>query len=279
MRQLRQCARVIAQRLCPLIAQRKCPLGVGGLPPGHPEFTRHGGKLWLSFEWWAGELELPCRTDNRRHPIRVSLGGSLSSVARFRFAGRFLEYTMPLLTAIPLTLLALCKEPCSLPGLRLRVGQPWLPNWLWRWRQRYGVRDEDRSIGDPVPVIIHVDIPFGHDMDDDPLVYQAGIFGSRQQLQQLPRPTDTVVCPNLASLSDGEVVIEVQLWGERHPGGIGILRDLGEAQVVPANEAWQEGVGLFQRGDAGYSKLFGQTVLQGAPEALDAPLRLWGIGR
>ena len=87
-------------------------LGLGACAQGGPEFIRHGGKLWLSFPaagrgaWW-----LPRQTDDRRHPIRVSLGGSPSSVARFRFPRRLLEYTMPLLTAISLTLLALGKEP------------------------------------------------------------------------------------------------------------------------------------------------------------------------
>jgi len=36
----------------------------------------------------GGEARRLPRTDNRRHPLRLSLGGSRSRVARFRFAGR-----------------------------------------------------------------------------------------------------------------------------------------------------------------------------------------------
>ena len=39
----------------------------------------------------GGEARTLPLTDNRRHPIRLSLGTSLFSVARFRFAGQFLE--------------------------------------------------------------------------------------------------------------------------------------------------------------------------------------------
>lgn len=38
-----------------------------------------------------GARRLP-RTDNRRNPIRLSLGRSVATVARFRFTGRLADY-------------------------------------------------------------------------------------------------------------------------------------------------------------------------------------------
>jgi len=42
---------------------------------------------WIACVVGEGARRLP-RTDIHRHPIRFSLGTSLSSVARFRFAGQ-----------------------------------------------------------------------------------------------------------------------------------------------------------------------------------------------
>ena len=118
--------------------------------------------------------------------------------------------------------------------------------------------------------MIQVDIPLGHDVDGDALVHQAGTLRVRNQLQQLAREADAVVRANLAALADGEVVGEIHLGWEGHPGAIGVLWGLGEAGVVALDEARQEGVGLLRGGgDAGQAQLLGQTIPRGAPEALD----------
>jgi len=50
---------------------------------------RHGEKLWMLIlvAVGRGSGNLLPLVDIRRHPVRLSLGGSLSSVARLRFAG------------------------------------------------------------------------------------------------------------------------------------------------------------------------------------------------
>lgn len=77
----------------------------------------------------GGEARRPPRTDNRRHPIRVSLGGSRFRVARFRFAGHSLGYSMSRPRSNT-ELSALGKEPTSPPRRRLWIGRLWLAKGL-----------------------------------------------------------------------------------------------------------------------------------------------------
>jgi hypothetical protein len=146
-----------------------------------------------------------------------------------------------------------------------------VPNHLSPWPQRYRVRGRNSAIGDRVPVIIQVDFSFGHEVDGDAPVHQAGSLRVGEQLFESSREADAVVCAKLATLADGEAVGEIQLGWEWHPGAIGVLWGLGEASVVSLDEAQQEGVGLFQGGDAGQAQLIGEAVLQGAPSGRGRP--------
>ncbi len=60
-----------------------------GLCPRTPEVYKAWGEALVVLGSIGGGRggPKPPRTDNRRHPIRVSLGGSLFSVALLRFAG------------------------------------------------------------------------------------------------------------------------------------------------------------------------------------------------
>ena len=146
-----------------------------------------------------------------------------------------------------------------------------MPNHLSPWPQRYRVRGRNSAIGDRVPVIIQVDFSFGHEVDSDAPVHQAGTLRVGEQLHESSREADAMVCANLATHADGEAVGEIQLGWEWHPGAIGVLWGLGEASVVSLDEARQEGVGLFQGGDAGQAQLLGEAVLQGAPSGRGRP--------
>jgi hypothetical protein len=55
-------------------------------------------------------------------------------------------------------------------------------------------------------------------------------------------------------------------------------RELGKATVVVGDEAGQKRVCRLDRADAGESQLLHQTILQRMMSALDASLRLAGIG-
>jgi hypothetical protein len=52
------------------------------------EFSRHKGEQWIIVFERGGESE-DSPSDDPSHPIRLSLGGLLSSMARFRFTGHY----------------------------------------------------------------------------------------------------------------------------------------------------------------------------------------------
>jgi hypothetical protein len=69
-----------------------------------------------------------------------------------------------------------------------------------------------------------------------------------------------------------------QLPGRGPPRGPRPRRRPGDAPVVVGAEGGQEGVGGLRRGDALQAKLADEVILQGLPQALDAPLGLGGAG-
>ncbi len=69
--------------------------------PGPFEFTKAWGEALAVLPSGGQGTWAPLPDGQPSHPIRLSLSGSLSSVARFHFTGRVQEYTMPLLAAIP----------------------------------------------------------------------------------------------------------------------------------------------------------------------------------
>jgi hypothetical protein len=74
----------------------------GALPPEPPKFSRHGGIAQVVLDRLRGGrgslLASPDGQPSPPHPAiprHVALGTSLFSVARFRFAGHSLGYTLP----------------------------------------------------------------------------------------------------------------------------------------------------------------------------------------
>ena len=99
-------------------------------PAGHSGVRLQGSgealAIWVELVGGAAS-GLP-QTESRRHPIRVSLGGSLASVARFRFAGRCSAYAAPV---VPV------KEGTAAPLTIMSLGAGRTPTWLRRELKRH----------------------------------------------------------------------------------------------------------------------------------------------
>ena len=87
---------------------------------------------------------------------------------------------------------------------------------------------------------------------------------------------DGVVGGDDAGVAAAELVREVPR--PRAPGGMGVGGGMGEAAVVVGQELGEVGVGGRLGDEAAQAELDDEAILQGAPEAFDAPLGLRGTG-
>ena len=85
---------------------------------------------------------------------------------------------------------------------------------------------------------------------------------------------DGVVRGDVAGVAAAELVREVPR--PRAPGGRGVGGGMGEAAVVVGQELGEVGVGGRPGDEAAQAELDDEAILQGAPEAFDAPLGLRG---
>jgi hypothetical protein len=81
-----------------------------------------------------------------------------------------------------------------------------------------------------------------------------------------------------ALVVQAEAAGEVEAAGQAAESRCGIGGGTGEALVVIGAKAGEHGVGLVQGGGAGEAKFADQTVLAGAPGALDAAFGLGRVG-
>jgi len=131
-----------------------------------------------------------------------------------------------------------------------------------------------RLIGNRALAMIDMQRAFRYDVDADALAGQTGALAARVELQHLPLERDAVIGAHRAGTTDGKVIGQVQVGGQRHPRRRRVWGRLGETGVVALAEARQEGVGGVQGGDTREAQFFGQPVLQRAPQPLDAPFSL-----
>src|SRR5712664_3862210 len=95
-------------------------------------------------------------------------------------------------------------------------------------------------------------------------------------LEALALPLHDVVVADHALMDEAADAVEV--IGSRAPGGLGLARAASEAAVVVGHEGSQHGVGGIQVARLSQAKFTAQTILQYAPEALDAALGLGTAG-
>ena len=81
-----------------------------------------------------------------------------------------------------------------------------------------------------------------------------------------------VVGSDEARVAAAELVREVPR--PRAPRGVAVGRGMGEAAVVVGQELREVGIGRRPGDDAAQAEFDDEAIVQGAPEALDAPLRI-----
>ena len=99
----------------------------------------------------------------------------------------------------------------------------------------------------------------------------------RTDLQAPSFPLHDVVVADDARVN--ETADAIQVVGSRTPGRGRVTRSAGEAAVVVGDKAAQDTIGRGEIGSVGQAELAGETILQHAPEALDAALGLRALGR
>jgi len=97
----------------------------------------------------------------------------------------------------------------------------------------------------------------------------------RMNLQAAAVPLHNVVVADDAFV--GEAADAIQILRGRTPGLLGIAGDASEAAVVIGDELPQYGVGRVEIAGSRQTEFAGETVLQHAPEALDAAFGLGAL--
>src|SRR5271166_2517069 len=88
-------------------------------------------------------------------------------------------------------------------------------------------------------------------------------------------------CPaaSISLVVQAQATSEIEAAGQAAKVASGVSGEASEALVVVGAELVEHGVGLLQSGGAGEAKFADQTVLAGAPGALDAAFGLGRVGR
>jgi hypothetical protein len=107
---------------------------------------------------------------------------------------------------------------------------------------------------------------------------EAALCGQRRQGDGVRSQSDDVVRPDNSVVAQAEAAgeIEVARQGAKVASGFGGA--MSESLVVIGAETIKHGVGVFYSGGAGETKFADQTVLKGAPGALDAAFGLGRVG-
>src|SRR5208337_1818966 len=106
----------------------------------------------------------------------------------------------------------------------------------------------------------------------------AAMSGQGRQRDGMRAQGDGVVGSDDALITQAEAAGEIEAAGQGAEVAGGLGGGTGKALVVVGTEALEHGVGLLQGGGAGEAKFADQTVLKGAPGALDAALGLGRVG-
>ena len=99
--------------------------------------------------------------------------------------------------------------------------------------------------------------------------------GLRMDLQALAVPLHDIVVADDALV--GEAADAFQILRRGAPGFFDLTRRAGEAAIVIGDEAGQHGVSRIEIASMGQAKFAGKTVLEDAPEALDAAFGLGSL--
>ena len=108
----------------------------------------------------------------------------------------------------------------------------------------------------------------------DALPGPAAPAGPGWELHRAQPEAHGVVGGDAAAIAAAE--LESEVTGRPPPSRLGPRRRPSEASVVVREEDRQEGIGVLGRGDATQAQLTNEAILQGLPEAFDAP---FGRGR
>jgi len=112
--------------------------------------------------------------------------------------------------------------------------------------------------------------------DDDPRFGKTLPARAGQDLEQMRAEVDGVVVGDRAFISEAADVIKLVVGRHGAIGRLGIGRGLGEARIVAWEEASEDRVGLVEGAGAGTAEFAAKAVLEDAPEAFNAALRLRG---
>src|SRR5271170_7105408 len=106
----------------------------------------------------------------------------------------------------------------------------------------------------------------------------AAMAGQGRQWDGMSAQGDDVVGADHALVMQAQAAGQIEATRQAAEVARGLGGGTGEALVVVGAEALEHGVGLLQGGGAGEAKFADQTVLAGAPGALDAALGLGRVG-
>src|SRR5271167_4506762 len=107
----------------------------------------------------------------------------------------------------------------------------------------------------------------------------AAMAGQGRQWDGMSAQGDDVVGADHALVMQAQATGQIEATRQAAEVARGLGGGTGEALVVVGAEALEHGVGLLQSGGAGEAKFADQTVLAGAPGALDAAFGLGRVGR
>lgn len=146
-------------------------------------------------------------------------------------------------------------------------------------RERSGERSRER-MGDEDPALIEdgegaieplVDVHAGFRV--------TGPVGIGEDLERAVLQGDGVVVSDDPRVLEAKDRVGVETGGPGAIGGLALRRWMGEEGIVAGEEVGEEGIGRLLIADAREAEFDDETILQGAEEALDAPLSLGARGR
>jgi hypothetical protein len=163
-------------------------------------------------------------------------------------------------------------ERCGLlrlVGLREQVGEAaWVCTEL---------ADGSRPLAQELVAVPEAELAVESDTHRDALLGVAFRAGLGDQ-QAAPAEVDGIVLAGGAGEVQGQGVVEFAFGRGGAIGRSGVGRGLCEPAIVAWQEAFEEGVGVVERGDLRGLELVCQAVLEGVVEALDAAFCLGAVG-
>ena len=147
--------------------------------------------------------------------------------------------------------------------------------FLGRRRERCRSQDPKR---DPASILADREPPIEEATHDDARLGIAGALGIGEELQVLRAERDGVVIGHGALMGEAADVVEIEGRREGAVGGPRLGGGARKARIVAWEEGLQDGIGLLQSARLRETELTDETILEGAPEPLDATLGLRGVG-